>query len=527
MTTDPAEALRAPALPRASVTSSLRRRWWVVVGVGLLLAVVAYLVTPLLPRQYEAQGQIFVDTRGSAAIPAAQNDATGSVSTLAQLLVSDLVLTPVAQARGMQPRDVRAQLTAVPVSGASLIQLTAQADTPAGAVALSNDVVGSYLRLAGRQATSTSAGPEALTSTGIAFYSSPALPSSPVSPRPSYNAVVALLLGLVLGAVLVWLAALLSARVLSSAAALAVARGEKEAELPGRQLGSRGTVLRSSVLSAAALDLIGRHPATRLVVVASTSERDFDPQVVLDLALAHVYTGHSVVLVDGDLVHGELTAHLGERGTPGVLEIMAGRETVADALLACVEEEHLQLLTSGALPGPTPTRSLLEVLNDLLEDHDLVVLAAPELVLNLDDRELMSPADSVVLLTNRHTRTIGLLHLRDRLAAAGRRPALVLYDRGRRGAGHSPWTFQHETDTEGSEDASRPATPADEAAPLTLSAAPAELHPEHPGHLEHPGHPGHPGHAEPADEEEPAFLPLVEVTAGGGMQEHRDDHGPA
>jgi Mrp family chromosome partitioning ATPase len=84
-----------------------------------------------------------------------------------------------------------------------------------------------------------------------------------------------------------------------------------------------------------------------------------------------------VVVIDANLRRAAVADRLGLEPAPGLTEVLAGECALADALRA-TEQPGLFVLTAG---GPTPTLASSEevraLLNELREDHDLVLLDAP------------------------------------------------------------------------------------------------------------------------------------------------------
>src|SRR3954467_11285796 len=135
---DLSAAPRSPGLTRSAL------RWYVACGlVGALIGGgIAYAVTPLLPPPYTTSSQIVVRSPGDVALfgSAGGGNANLNSSTAAQILRSPEVNQRTSELLDdrLTPGQVAAQVAIDPVSNSTVINIEAQASSPALAQDLAN-----------------------------------------------------------------------------------------------------------------------------------------------------------------------------------------------------------------------------------------------------------------------------------------------------------------------------------------------------------------------------------------------------
>lgn len=233
------------------------------------------------------------------------------------------------------------------------------------------------------------------------------LPVKPVAPRPLINLALAGLLGLLLGAAIIFvlefldeslrvpadIEAKLNLPLLGSVPWLPSAAALAQAERDPRSGFSEAY---HSVRSALQFARPGGMVRTLLVTSSQPAEGKSTSSVAIARAFARM--GKSVLLVDGDLRNPSLHKMLGGANRAGFSSALAGSDL--NALLQATEQEHLTLLPSGPRP-PSPadllsSQALPEVLGRLAEHFDLVIIDGPP-VMGLADATLLGNAVEGVL----------------------------------------------------------------------------------------------------------------------------------
>ncbi len=249
-----------------------------------------------------------------------------------------------------------------------------------------------------------------------------ALPSSPASPNHVVTGVFGLVAGLGLGIGLAFLRDRLSERVRSTEEAEAYLEAPVLAAIPRVDSWRRRKdaflvtavqwrspsaeayrVLRTNVLSAASAF------GVKSIVVTSANAGEGKSATVANLGVVLARTGKRVSLVSADLRRPRLQEFFGRQGQPGLIEVLAGRASLAEALQEVTlptrsfdsASAGLRLLPSGRVPeDPTElitSASLAEVLKKLEDVSDLVLIDVPP-VLPVTDALVVAEVTRSVLL---------------------------------------------------------------------------------------------------------------------------------
>jgi capsular exopolysaccharide synthesis family protein len=262
----------------------------------------------------------------------------------------------------------------------------------------------------------------------------PAVGTAQVQPRPTRNAVLGFVLGLVLGLGLVFLRDTLDTRIRNSA--------EVEERLglpllgrlpePPRRLRARDALImlespaaaeaESFRILATNLDFVNLDRQARTIMITSAVGGEGKSTTAANLAVALARAGRRVVLVDLDLRRPNLERFFVPRqsptvGAPGLTHIILGRATLDQALmpvpiLDSPDRETgngavsglLEVLTAGPVVSNTAQFFASQALGDLLarleERADVVLIDSSPLLHVSDTIALSAKVDALVVVTN-------------------------------------------------------------------------------------------------------------------------------
>ncbi|MEJ7584426.1 MAG: polysaccharide biosynthesis tyrosine autokinase, partial [Acidimicrobiales bacterium] len=232
--------------------------------------------------------------------------------------------------------------------------------------------------------------------TGGAQQSSQAVAlTTPVRPTPARNAMLALVVGLVLGIGLAFLRDYLDdslkskddvgrvvpgVPVLGLIPALADWKDKRSAMVisvddPKSPAAEAYRSLRTTV------QFLGLERSLRTLHVTSPSAAEGKSTTIANLAVALAGAGRRIVVVDADLRRPRLHAFFGLRQEIGLTSVLIGETTLDDAVQHVSEVPGLDLLASGPVP-PNPSELLAgakcaDQLRELAERYDLVLVDCP------------------------------------------------------------------------------------------------------------------------------------------------------
>jgi polysaccharide biosynthesis transport protein len=272
-------------------------------------------------------------------------------------------------------------------------------------------------------------------------------PDEPSAPQPLRNAVLAGLLGLVLGTGVALLADFLDRRLKSNedferafgtSVLVTIPRGAVPELSDGDLAGVKGEPYRMLREGLRFLDIAGEH---RCLLVTSADAGEGKTTVAVNLARALIAGGERVILIDADLRRPAAGRQLGLDEAPvGLSTALLSSQPVSEVLIDITPGGELRLLPTGPTP-PNPadllrTRRMQELLDETRELADVVIVDAAPLLPVSDTRALLDlPNVDGVLMVARAFST-----RRDRASAARRvleqseRPVLGLVLTGGREA---------------------------------------------------------------------------------------------
>lgn len=137
------------------------------------------------------------------------------------------------------------------------------------------------------------------------------------------------------------------------------------------------------------------------VCLTSSLASEGKSTTVLNLAISFAETGSRVLLIDADMRRPSLARLLIERAAPGLSNVLAGLDTVEEAIRKDVRP-NLDILFSGAIP-PNPlellgSTTMKQMIEDLSRRYDYILLDTPPIGIVSDACEVASLTDGVLFL---------------------------------------------------------------------------------------------------------------------------------
>ncbi|KRF43256.1 cell shape-determining protein [Terrabacter sp. Soil811] len=391
----------------------IRKRWMIIAAVALVTLGLAAAYTALTPRTYAATTRFFVSTPGSddttSSLAQGNTFSQARVKTYAQVLKDPSVLQPVIDDLGLKttPTLLAERVTTSIPLDTVLIDVTVTDSTPAGAQRIASAISKVFPKYIAE--IESRPGKESPIAVGV---TSPAtLEPAPVSPKPTRNLALGLVLGLLLGFGVALLRDVLdksvkSQRDLEAVTDRTILGGiafDEDASAhplivqvdPRSQRAEAFRSLRTN------LQFIDVANPPKSIVVTSSLPGEGKSTTTANLALSLAETGLKVVVIEGDLRRPRLLDYLGFEGSVGLTDVLVGRVEVDDVLQP-FGRTGLRLLGAGPIP-PNPSEllgsaNMEQLIEDLTERFDYVLIDAPPLLPVTDAAVLSTIVDSALVV---------------------------------------------------------------------------------------------------------------------------------
>ena len=373
----------------------IRKRWRIIIAAMLVVLAGAALATALSPKVYEAKTQLFVSTSGgndTSALLQGSNFTQQRVKSYADVITTPKVLDPVIATLKLNTTadKLATHITATVPLDTVLIEVAVTDGSPRLAAEVADAV--------GKQFTSTVAELEAVSTTAaspvkISIVSTPTVPTAPISPTPTRNLALGVVLGLLLGLGLALLRDLLDTSI----------KGEKDCadvtdatvigsigfdpDAPKHPLivqadphSPRAEAFRTLRTNLQFIDA-ANHP--RSIVFTSSLPAEGKTTTAANLAITMAASGARVCVVEADLRRPRLLEYMGLDGSVGLTNVLIGQADLGDALQ---QFAHTGLHVLGAGPVPPNPSELLgstameKMVRELETRYDVVITDAPPLL---------------------------------------------------------------------------------------------------------------------------------------------------
>ncbi len=392
----------------------LRKRWRLILLCTLLALAAATSATLVATPMYQASAQLFVSTATGAdgnvsGLQAGGQFAQQRVKSYADIVNSPPVTEAVVRELGLgvSARRLEASIEASAPLDTVLINVDVTDEDPLQAQRIANSVAQQFTLVAAELETREG---ERASPVKVSVVRSADLPRGPVSPRPTLNLALGLLVGLALGVGAAVLRDTLDTSIKD------VNEVREQLDLPTLGLigydsesarrpliaqldphSTRAEAFRQLRTNLQFLD-IDRPP--RSIVLTSSLPQEGKSTTACNLAITLEQAGVRVILVEGDLRRPRLADYLGIEGAIGLTDVLVGRAKLEDVLQPWGPGD-LRVLASGPTP-PNPSELLgsaqmSELLIRLEDEADLVLIDAPPL-LPVTDAAILSTQSSGTIM---------------------------------------------------------------------------------------------------------------------------------
>jgi capsular exopolysaccharide synthesis family protein len=405
------------------------RLWWVVLVAVVIGAAAGVASQQLHKQEYTSTARLFVSTQSGTSVgDAYQNNLFSQerAYSYAGLATSEQVAArALDQVKGSITVDeLRAKITAIPLPQTVLLDITATDPDPATAQLYANAVADQLVNVTSELETSRRGGESAAGAVVVddASFGSP-IESMSLVTRILLGALAGLLIGIILAALI----GVSDSRVrrreriedVTDSVLIGTLVQNKKGETGVIDLSAGGVEverlrqLRTNIQFARSRD--GGRP--HVIAITSPSAQDGRSTTAADLAATFAESGHSVLLVDGDLVDPTLPSVVGlseaehaRARAKGLTTLLARQSTLAESTIRVGD---FRLLPAG--PLPSSRRQLWgddaagQVIEELRAQFDYVIIDTPPLIKYSDGTVPAALGDGALLLGRiGHTKAAGL-----------------------------------------------------------------------------------------------------------------------
>lgn len=389
---------------------ALRKRWWLIVGLAVLLGAVGFAYARSQTPMYRSSATSYVTLSSAGSVSELVQGSTYTqnlIQSFALLATTPAVLDPVIDDLGLDvsPTALARSVTVDVPLNSFLIRITAVSSEPAEAQAIANAVSDELSQAVQRLSPTTAEGGATVRLESVA----PAtVPMYPFSPNTRQEAVTWAAGGAALGALLALLLTLLDTKVRTEVEVAEVTRLPVLGLIPkDKRLARRprlepvaSEAVRRLRTNLTFLDA-GRHLNSIVVTSPSASEGKTTVAVSLATALAEVHD--RVLLIDADLRRPTAAVRTGVLPDAGLTDILIGRAELEEVVQEW-QDSGVYVLAAGVVP-PNPSQ-LIEgaAMKSLLElasrEFDFVVVDSPPLLPVVDAALITRRVGGAIVVAN-------------------------------------------------------------------------------------------------------------------------------
>jgi len=391
----------------------IRKRWRIIVAATLVVLAGAAGATALSPRIYEAKTQLFISTSGGSdtgALLQGSSFTQQRVKSYADVITTPKVLNPVIESLGLNTTAAKLadQITATVPLDTVLIDVAVTSTNPSVAASVAYGVGNEFISTV---ADLESIGNGSSSPVKVTVVSAPGIPTVPISPKPTRNLALGVVLGLLLGLGLALLRDLLDTTIKNEKDCAEVTDATViggiafDPEAPKRPLivqanphSPRAEAFRTLRTNLQFVDA-ANHP--RSIIFTSSLPGEGKTTTTANLAITMAAGGARVCIVEGDLRRPRLLDYMGMDGSLGLTNVLIGRANLTEVIQQ-FGDTSVYVLGAGSVP-PNPSEllgsaAMGETLRDLESRFDLVIIDAPPLLPVTDAAVLSTVAGGTVVV---------------------------------------------------------------------------------------------------------------------------------
>ncbi len=396
------------------------RDHWVLVVVATVAAAAAgagytWRQTPI----YTARATLFVSAWGSGSDTSAAYQGSllsqQRVKSYTQLLRGDRVMQAVSDQLklGLAPKQLAAKVTAAVITDTVMLSVAATDTSPTRARDIANAVSDQFSKLV-LEFESVPDGKQF--PVRVSVVDRAGTPGSPVSPNPTRNMTLAVLLGLLTGGALAVARHTLDTTVktveqlgeLTEAPSLGTVPHDQNAPKTPLVINDNPYTPRAEAFRKirTSMQFVDLDRTNKVVLVTSAISGEGKSTTACNIAITAAESGRRVLLVEGDLRRPRAARYLGLPGGVGLTSVLLGSVNIAVATQPW--GELLSVLASGPLP-PNPSellgsQQMRQLLAHLRQQYDLVVVDGPPVLPVADATAMANACDGTVVVV-RHGKT--------------------------------------------------------------------------------------------------------------------------
>lgn len=391
----------------------ISKRWKLIAVTTLVLVALAALYTLTATKKYSSNVQFFVSTSSSdntAALAQGNTFTQARVLSYTQLVTTPKVLQPIAEKVNF-PGGAAAlakEVTSTVPTNTVLMNVTVTDTSASRAQQIAQQLGDTFPDIVGQLETTKS---DKNSPVNVTVVDQPTVAKAPVSPKPTQNLALGLILGLLLGLGLAVLrdrfdTLLRTKDDVSDVTDATILGGVPfDGDAPQHPLivqadphSSRAEAFRSLRTN---LQFVDPANPPKSIVITSSLAGEGKTTTAANLALTLAQAGSRVCIIEGDLRRPRLLRYLGLEGAVGLTDVLIGRADL-DQVLQPLGDHSLAVLGAGALP-PNPSEllgspAMRGVLEQLGQCFDYVIIDAPPLLPVTDAAVASTLVDGVVVV---------------------------------------------------------------------------------------------------------------------------------